>query len=72
MYGNVWEWCWDRGGTFPNPADLNNPTGPVDGSYRVRRGGSWSFSASSVRSAVRDGNNPYYGFNALGFRVARP
>jgi len=28
MHGNVWEWCWDRWGTFPDPGNLNNPAGP--------------------------------------------
>jgi formylglycine-generating enzyme required for sulfatase activity len=72
MHGNVWEWCWDRGGTFPDPGNLNNPTGPIVGSIRVNRGGSWNDSASDVRSAFRYGNSPNYRNNDLGFRFARP
>ncbi len=40
MSGNVWEWCWDRYGSYSSTAQTN-PTGATSGSYRVLRGGSW-------------------------------
>ena len=37
IHGNVWEWCQDRYGAYPNEA-ATNPVGPTSGSLRVRRG----------------------------------
>jgi formylglycine-generating enzyme required for sulfatase activity len=70
MHGNVWEWCQDNG--------RNNYDGaPVDGSawssggeaIRVLRGGSWTDTARSCRSARRLGLAQDSRFNYVGFRV---
>jgi len=52
MHGNVWEWCLDWKGDYPN-GDVTDPTGPSTGSERVLRGGSWCSSAVACRSAYR-------------------
>lgn len=39
--GNVWEWTNDRYGPYEAGA-LLDPTGPAQGSIRVRRGGAWN------------------------------
>jgi len=70
MHGNVWEWCWDWYGSYPNRAQTD-PLGAVSGTSRVMRGGGWSNSAGRVRSARRSGDYPYYGYILLGFRVVR-
>jgi formylglycine-generating enzyme required for sulfatase activity len=69
MHGNVYEWCldsWDGTTTLPGGTD---PVGRT-GSYRVYRGGSWSYYGQDCRSAYRDrlapGGERYY----LGFRLA--
>ena len=72
MHGNVWEWVQDRyeSGYYKN-SPKNDPQGPAGGSYRVRRGGSWSYYARDVRSANRYRDSPSDSYNFLGFRLAR-
>jgi formylglycine-generating enzyme required for sulfatase activity len=67
MHGNVWEWCSDWYGTYPGT--VTDPTGPVSGSVRVFRGGSWVNSAQGCRSARRGNGNPTLRGDGLGFRV---
>jgi len=68
MYGNVYEWCQDWYGKYPD-AEATDPKGPVDGRIRVLRGGSWGSGASSCRSATRSGGTTDARFNGGGFRV---
>lgn len=70
MSGNVWEWCQDWYGAYPD-GHVIDPEGLSSGKYRVLRGGSWYDNARFCRSAVRSRRNPgYRGYN-LGFRVVR-
>ncbi|MFM7738157.1 MAG: formylglycine-generating enzyme family protein, partial [Planctomycetota bacterium] len=57
MPGNVWEWCSDWHGEYPNGA-VSDPVGPREGSGRVGRGGSWGDGAALCRSANRGGGDP--------------
>jgi len=69
MHGNVDEWVWDWYGEY-NDSLVCNPAGPVNGAYRVFRGGGWGISAHFCRSAFRSYDEPgrrYY----LGFRLSR-
>lgn len=69
MSGNVWEWCRDWYGPYPDGPDID-PTGAASGEERILRGGSWLFGAMNARSADRNLNPPdFRGFN-LGFRVS--
>jgi formylglycine-generating enzyme required for sulfatase activity len=69
MLGNVWEWTWDRYGTYPGT--VTDPLGATTGSIRVARGGSWSSVAQDARSAVRYLYGPGGRGFLLGLRLAR-
>ena len=72
MHGNVWEWCEDWLGGYPEEA-VTDPMGAEMGNFRVLRGGSFYAVALKVRSADR---NAMYGLPVfrdlyLGLRLAR-
>jgi formylglycine-generating enzyme required for sulfatase activity len=70
MHGNVWEWCWDLYGSYVSWS-LTNPSGPVSGTSRVLRGGSWFGSSRLLRSAYRIDVNPSFKYYYIGFRLVR-
>ena len=73
MHGNVWEWCADWYGKYPNVA-VTNPIGADFGDRRVLRGGAGGCYASDCRSANRYSFYPNVSVDEIcsGFRpVAR-
>ncbi len=72
MSGNVFEWVNDwYDGSYYSVSPSTNPLGPVSGSLRVLRGGSWNYDTSYVRLSFRGYLTPGYTYDHIGFRVAR-
>jgi len=69
MSGNVWEWCHDWYlSTYYSSSPGSNPTGPGSGTYRILRGGCWSWYTHNCRSAFRGWSNPDDLLYHAGFR----
>lgn len=68
MHGNVWEWVQDWFAPYRN-GDQVDPAGPLYGTERVRRGGSWFDPGHACRSANRDAGHPASRLRTTGFRL---
>jgi formylglycine-generating enzyme required for sulfatase activity len=71
MAGNVWEWVndwWDS--SYYSISPSSNPQGPVSGTYKLIRGGSWNYLGSKLRTADRDAYVPDFRNDNFGFRCA--
>ena len=69
MSGNVHEWCQDWYGSYSSDSQTN-PTGPIAGTNRVYRGGSWSFDEWFCRVSFRNSVTPSYRSYGIGLRLA--
>lgn len=68
MTGNVWEWCSDWKGEYPDKPKLN-PKGPEIGIQRVIRGGSWRIIQWDSEVCDRYYAKPSDRGEELGFRL---
>ncbi len=71
MAGNVMEWVadWYSNRTYLESTDTN-PLGPLEGEFKVMRGGSWLSPAEDVTVTARDSFDPLVSRANLGFRCA--
>jgi formylglycine-generating enzyme required for sulfatase activity len=69
MAGNAWEWVfdWYDASYYANSAGTN-PTGPLNGSLKVVRGGGYNSVAAMLRTANRHAGYPYTPYSNAGFR----
>lgn len=72
MVGNIYEWCQDWYGYnyYETTAiDSKKPKGPIQGVYRVLRGGCWKSLRDDLRCSHRHRNNPGALNGTYGFRL---
>ena len=69
MHGNIGEWISDWYGNY-DLATVQDPSGSLTGTKRVKRGGSYVSFARHIRAAVRIGSESYNRKSWVGFRIA--
>lgn len=74
MTGNVYEWVndWADNGYY-SISPYENPPGPITGTWKVMRGGSWrTISPEQLAVSARNGTVPFDRNWGIGFRCASP
>lgn len=72
MSGNAWEWVQDfYDNDYFQSGENRNPHGPINGTQKVLKGGSWENSWDRVRISYRKALEPEKKLKSLGFRCAK-
>jgi len=72
MLGNAWEWTADwHDEAYYAASPVADPPGPLEGSVRVRRGGSWHSWALYSRCSYRNWNSAQTRYTLVGMRLLR-
>ncbi len=73
LQGSVWEWTADwYSAEYYKGSPKNNPEGPLDGTYRVLRGGAWIDTSQSIQPTLRVKYEPWIKRSWVGFRLISP
>jgi formylglycine-generating enzyme required for sulfatase activity len=70
VHGNVYDWCWDRFGVYPE-APISDPKGSDTGVERVVRGGYCFAPEDQCTSSYRSKSSPLARSRLRGIRVVR-
>ena len=70
VHGNLYEWCWDWYGSYPDLGQTDF-RGALSGFSRVIRGGCWDGFPENARSGSRSGYFPGGVVGHIGFRLTR-
>ena len=68
MAGNVFEQCFNwYGANYYAKSPEYNPTGPISGTMRIIRDGSWSYPPTRMRVSRRTEKDPASKLDCVGF-----